>query len=342
VQGSGDASAVGKAEHGFIVPDLSGPPTGGTLYDAQLIAALQRAGVRCRRWPHCGGARPTARDADRFWVDSLYLEQLPQLRAELAGAPLMLMLHYLPSLVRLGREVRAAELTPVERNALSRADGYLVPSSFMLGQLALLGLQHNAICVEPGVELPAQLAARVVAPGALRSVMLCNVTEGKGVLPFLAALGERLRHADRCSLEIVGATDREPAYASACRALCDATPALRSAVRFAGGLPHAAAIARLNAADVLVSASRMESYGMALAEARAMGVPVLARAGGHTAAQVEPAAGGRLVHDDAALAEALLDLVRAPAELERRRAAAIATIRHRSWDDAARAFSAQL
>jgi glycosyltransferase involved in cell wall biosynthesis len=83
----------------------------------------------------------------------------------------------------------------------------------------------------------------------------------------------------------------------------------------------------------------MESFGLALAEARALGVPIVARAGGNAAAHVDAAAGGRLVGDDAALAAECALLARDPAERQARRAAAQAArsrSRSRSWADAAR------
>src|SRR5690606_33710116 len=79
-----------------------------------------------------------------------------------------------------------------------------------------------------------------------------------------------------------------------------------------------ACIEALLDADVLLSASRMESYGMALAEARACGRPILARPGGNVAALVDPAWGGALVPHAAAVAESCVALARDRVELEAR------------------------
>jgi glycosyltransferase involved in cell wall biosynthesis len=74
-----------------------------------------------------------------------------------------------------------------------------------------------------------------------------------------------------------------------------------------------------------------------LAEARALGVPVVARAGGNSAAHVEARAGGVLVHDDNALAAECARLARDRDERGRRRAAARACRPPaRRWADAAR------
>jgi glycosyltransferase involved in cell wall biosynthesis len=168
--------------------------------------------------------------------------------------------------------------------------------------------------------------------------MLCNLVEGKGVLPWLEHLAPRIRDGDRFVVRIAGGGD--PRYIERCRALIASEPGLRACVELLGPLPHMEALNVLQAADLLLSASRMESYGMALAEARALGVPVLARAGGNTAAHVEPAAGGALVGDERALAGAFLALVRDRDALAARTRAAAAAVRARSWHDAAAEFTA--
>jgi glycosyltransferase involved in cell wall biosynthesis len=92
---------------------------------------------------------------------------------------------------------------------------------------------------------------------------------------------------------------------------------------------------------VLLSASRVESFGMAIAEARASGCAVIARRGGHVAELVTPAAGGELVDDDPALVRALLALARDPVLRARRVALAEAgRLAARSWAAVASEFAA--
>jgi glycosyltransferase involved in cell wall biosynthesis len=79
----------------------------------------------------------------------------------------------------------------------------------------------------------------------------------------------------------------------------------------------------------------MEAYGMALAEARAAGVPIIALAAGNAPAHVEPAAGGALCISREEIAAELLRLARDSALLAERDRLARAAIRTRSWDDAA-------
>ena len=317
----------------WIAPALDGPPTGGTLYNARMLAALRAAGVECTQGVLDNEIPPAP--ADIYLLDSLYLAHAAALR-EAGARPLWLLLHYLPSLIR-----PEAPVGP-ERDALACADGLIVTSAFMQRHVRELagGLSDklaDVVCVEPGVD--AEPAARPALSSPPWVIMLAHVTDNKGIAPLLAALARRLREDDRFALRIVGSLDAEPAYAAACAAQVTRHPALKACVAFTGLLAPPDARAELCRADLLVSASRFESYGMALAEARAAGVPILATPGGHAAGHVNAIAGGELSADVELLAPRLLTLVRTPALLAERKRAALAHRYHRPWQAAAREFA---
>lgn len=293
----------------FVVPDPRASISGGNIYNLGLIEALRCAGVDVRVVD-----RRAARTDGHCFVDSLYLDDLSRF------APCHLLAHYLPALVE-GCE----SLSPAERAALLAADGFVVPSAYMAGALARLApAPRPAIVVAPGVEIGAPDVARKA-----RAVLVANLVPGKGVLPFLQALAPR-----RFPLAVIGRTDVDPAYAAACRA---AGPD----VAFLGALAHDETIREIAASDFVVSASRMESFGLALAEARALGVPIVARDGGNAAAHIDEAAGGRLVDSDHALADECVRLASDRAAIERRRRAAAARCPPpRAWADAAHDFVA--
>src|SRR5450432_443999 len=122
--------ATKEAAHCFVVPALDGPITGGTLYNRELLGALSQV-VDVR---HCELGEPglgaALAAASSVSVDSLYLESVPDLRRQTAGR-LLLVSHYLPSFVALGRAASNSELNVDERRALSCADAFLVTSAFM-------------------------------------------------------------------------------------------------------------------------------------------------------------------------------------------------------------------
>ncbi|HWA76493.1 MAG TPA: glycosyltransferase [Polyangiaceae bacterium] len=312
------------AEQLFVVPDLGGRPTGGTLYNRRLLGALSQLGFTAR-WCELERAEFALREEQPriVWLDSLYLAGVPALKARLSGsARLGLLLHYLPALVAQGRRVEASELSVAERAALSLADCALVPSEFMREVVSGLGFGDRPIlCVEPGCELLPGTPAAARAEG-VRALLVAHVVAGKGIEPLLAALAVALGPSDRFELCIVGDLSVEPSYAARCQALVAAEPMLVGRVRFRGLLSERDAHAALFASNLLLSASFMESYGMALAEGRAAGLPLLVRDGGNVRFHIEPAAGGECVASATELAQACVRLCRDPGEHERRLLAA--------------------
>ena len=339
------AAAPRAAEHCFVVPALDGPITGGTLYNRELLAALRAYASTSLR-----SLEPSAPElgevldaASSVWVDSLYLEQLPELKRRTA-ARLGLILHYLPSFVDLGRAGTMAELSRVERRALLCADAFLVTSAFMRNALEELEVPNKKtlLVLEPGTHATLS-ASRPAARAELRVVLVGNVVPGKGIEPFLRALESLLDAGDRVRVSIVGSLSPDPDYAEGCRRLVSRSRVLAERVVFFGGLSQPATLAQLARSDLFVSASRMESFGMALYEARVVGVPILARSGGNAAEHVDPEAGGQLVASDDELARACLALARQPALYAERAACARARAPlARSWQSAALEFVTQI
>jgi len=326
----------------LVAPPFDGPPTGGTLYGARLAAALCRRGVLCERLGvDEARSRLASGDDGAFFVDSLHLDDMPALaRAANGSRKPTLLVHYLPSLVEKGDMFEPSCLSAIERAALDAADRLIAPSQWMASLLLSTGVSDDRVAVvEPGVEVARssqRLASRERSPLAV--VLVGNLVSGKGILPFLRALGELLSaDVPPIRLTIAGDPSRDAPYASECRGVVQQSAALREIVRFTTP-SHAEALAAIAASDVFVSASRMESYGMALAEARAAGVPIVARAGGNVAAHVDPASGGELVPDVPSLGSALVRLAQHPAELARRRSRAERAVHRRSWDEAAGEF----
>jgi glycosyltransferase involved in cell wall biosynthesis len=98
------------------------------------------------------------------------------------------------------------------------------------------------------------------------------------------------------------------------------------------------------ASDIFVLASRFESYGMALAEAIAHGLPIVSSTAGAIPDTVPPDVGRLVPPDDvAAFAEAIRLLISDPAERRRlARNACRAAAKLPSWRDSARRFAAAI
>ena len=339
---SQQCAGVLNRSHWFVVPDLDGPLTGGTLYNRELLAALSRAGFPARALDITSARRAlTEASPGFFWVDSLYLEVLSELR-ELSRR-VGLIVHYLPSLLASGGDPAQTHLGPAESLALGSAQAFLVPSKFMRDAIGgLAGSDRTVLVVEPG-----RFADGVGAPAepgsGVEAVLVANLLPEKGVARFLAALADELLEADRLRLSIIGSSELDVRYAATCRDLVSENPRLRERVVFEGALPPLTVVARMSSKNLFISASVMEAYGMALAEARTVGLPIVAREGGNVGVLVDPRAGGELARSDAELAKACVRVARDPRahvlRLERARRAALGP---RPWSEAARELIAQL
>jgi len=327
----------------FIVPDLDGSISGGTLYNRLLIAALKQADCPCEWLPmdQAAAALATAGGTDHYWVDSLYLDQWPELaRAARPGTRLGLIVHYLPSLVSHGEGIGAGDLTPAEAVALATGTMFLVTSPFMQGILhRLMGPVRPVLQVEPGRPLP---SSSLLPSPPVRAVLVANLVEGKGVDRFLVSLAEQVRESDGLHISIVGGDKHDSGYAERCRGIAR-NPRLGSRVRFLGEQSHEQTLRVMAASNVVVSCSQMESYGMALMEARVLAVPILAQAGGHVAALVGLDSGGELFENTAELVGKLMFICRDPEEHRRRMALARArALPARPWSEAALEFVSQV
>jgi glycosyltransferase involved in cell wall biosynthesis len=144
-------------------------------------------------------------------------------------------------------------------------------------------------------------------------------------------------------LTCVGSTARDPATTERVQALSRVL-ALGDRVRFTGELDGRALDRAYDAADVFVLATRRETFGMAVAEALARGLPVVSTTTGAIPALVGGDAGLLVRPGDVdALAHALARVIGDPG-LRRQLGAGAARARNRlpSWDEAARRFGAAL
>jgi glycosyltransferase involved in cell wall biosynthesis len=298
----------------FVLPECRASITGGNLYNERLIKALVARGRTCLTmdWPEAAAWLTAGRPANVL-VDSLLIDLLPSLRARSrAGQRLVLLTHFLPSLDPTADAAERLHRRRREMALLRHLDAFVVPSP--LAEHAVMeriggGPDVQILVLPPALGFRPE--PRAVPTGPLRGLLVCNLLPNKGVREFLLELGRQVRTGDRFRIEIAGHDDIDPAYAASCRAAVAQAPALREGVAFLGAVPPDR-IARLYArAHVFISASGFESFGMALQEARACGLYILACDAGNAAAHLAGSA-GQLVPDVATLAEACARLIAGP------------------------------
>jgi len=232
------------------------------------------------------------------------------------------------------------ELEGAERRALLFASGVIATGKATLPLLARYKLKIT-IVVEPGTD-PAPLALGSGGQG-LELLTVATIHAGKGhelLVTTLAALPHRNWH-----LTCAGSLTRDPEAADRLRATIRRF-SLESFVLLAGELNDAELSACYNRADVFVLPTLQETYGMAIAEALAHGLPVISTMTGAIPDLVGPDAGILVAPGDGpALARALSLVLGEEGPVVRARLASGARLvrqQLRTWDDAARDMASAL
>jgi glycosyltransferase involved in cell wall biosynthesis len=292
-------------------------PSGGNAYDRQVCRALAEIGwpvdvhVVAGSWPRPDAAAYAALagvvqripDGALALLDGLVASTAAEVLVPQANRLRLVALVHMP----LGQGTADSEARTREGAVLSAAASVVTTSAWSRRTLLeLYSLPGDRVHVaEPGVDA-APLSPGTRTGGSLLCV--AAVIPGKGHDVLLDALATMTDLSWDCLG--VGSLDRDPAYAASLRrrVLDDE---LGDRVRFPGPRIGADLDRTYASADLLVLASRAETYGMVVTEALARGLPVVAadvggvaEALGHGTGGIKP---GLLVppDDPATLAAAL-------------------------------------
>ena len=307
----------------FVVPDgIDDParPSGGNTYDRQVCRELSSIGFSVREhaipgaWPRREVASLTALDGvvkripdgGVVLLDGLIASTAPDVLVPHARRLRLILLVHMP----LGHRPAADATVDAqmrERAVLSASVAVVTTSTWTRRRLLeLYSLPEDRVHVsEPGVEA-AELASGTRTGGALLCVAAVKFDKGHDVL--LGALEMISELSWHCVC--VGSLDRDPAFVDDLRRRA-LKGGLDDRLHFAGPRTGADLNRSYGAADLMVLASRAETYGMVITESLARGLPVVAaevggvtEALGHGADGIRP---GLLVPpgDPAALAAAL-------------------------------------
>jgi glycosyltransferase involved in cell wall biosynthesis len=324
-----------------VLPDgIDDParPSGGNVYDRHVCSGLAALGWSVREhavhgfWdrPGATGFAALTRVIDAIpdgavvLLDGLIASTAPAVLVPQASRLRMVVLVHMP----LGDRPRDDDARPRENAVLSTAAAVVTTSAWARDRLLeLYALAPDRVRVaHPGVDA-AQPASGTATGGALLCVAAVTVDKGHDLLLDALTTISDLTWSCVC----VGRLDRDPAFVDALRRRAQDN-GLGVRVKFPGPLSGTELDRSYAAADVMVFASRAETYGMVVIEALARGLPVIAAdVGGLTEALGHGAAGSRpgllVAPDDAAalgaalrawLGDATLRLRLRQAALERR------------------------
>jgi glycosyltransferase involved in cell wall biosynthesis len=288
---------------GFATWD-SAVPTGGNVYNQNLVAELRALGTNVQLhtlhgpWPE-GDASSHAQLArvlhvtPASLVDGIVACGAPDVIAAAVedGRVIIIVLH-LPISDELGLEPSQRErYAALEARALQAASGVVCSSRWSAAQITRRFGRRDVGVAIPGVR-PAAAAHGSQHTGAPRFVTVAALTPTKDQLTLIEALTQL---ADLpWTAALIGSDKAAPYYAARIRADI-AAAGLGERIVVPGMLAGDALDREWDAADLLILPSRRETYGLVIGEALARGIPVVVPAGTGAVEALEQGATG---HDD--------------------------------------------
>jgi glycosyltransferase involved in cell wall biosynthesis len=279
----------------FVVPGPLTTRTGGSIYDRRVVEGLRARGwhvtvVELDAFAH-PLAPPLATAPARFaaipdhelvLVDGLAFGTMPEVIEReswrLRFVPIVhMVLSATPGLTR----GESAWLSNLERRALARAHHILITGTRTKRFVTLMtgrNTDDQITCIPPGIDRAVTRTLR--SDGPVRLLCVANVTWGKGHDVLLEALSRQ--HDAEWELTCVGSVTRDTRYAERLSVRA-AQLGLQRRIRWLGELDTDAIEAQFAGADLFVLPTRAETYGMAVAEAIAHGLPVVSTRTGEIA-----------------------------------------------------------
>ncbi len=349
--------------------------TGGTIYDAEVVAGLRRGGDDVHAlelanetrsvtagfgipWPRLGQAfgvvkrgldlarRIAALAPDVVVGDELCFAELAVAfrgRRTKTGSPKrVLLVHHLTAW--------ETERPLLQRRLFRAVEGYAVEASCKLittslttrNRLLAEGTRKPIAVVWPGADrLPRAL--RLEHANGVRFVFIGALIARKRVVTLVRAFRAAYEANGGATLLLVGSTTCDPTYVAEVRRVVK-TLGLERCIEMKGELTEAGVARALNSADVLVMPSSLEGYGIAATEAIYAGVPVIAaRAQGLEEALAPCPAACFFADDETSLACIMQDFATTTELRAAMRAAAqAASCNMPTWQGCAAAFRKEL
>jgi glycosyltransferase involved in cell wall biosynthesis len=221
----------------------------------------------------------------------------------------------------------------LEGPILRRADAVLTISEHSRRQLLELGVPEDRISVVmPGVERPERTTPQDDAwppAGGLRLLFLSRFVRRKRPHVAVDALAELLQRGVDCSLVMAGDGPLRRSLRQRAR-----STGVAERISWPGPVSHEK-WGLYETADVLLFPSLLEGFGFVVAEAQALGLPVVAARGTATSEIVRDGETGLLVDGDAASFADAVERLAEPGALDTFRSHAREAVERFHWDLAA-------
>lgn len=312
--------AVNKSPIYFIVPDVDAFLSGGNIYNKNLIGHLKDnyLSVHQLSWQQFINQEATLSTQGYYFFDTLYLSDLAQNIKKLSKLhSKFLIVHHLQSLYPPTGWNSEAYFKEKEYPLLRYFDGFLTSSNFTVRYLNQNGLPQPKVAILPALTIERKKYHRKKHT-SIKALIVANVIERKGILPFLNILSNRLENKNIENLEvtIAGSLDMEKSYVQACKNILDKQSKLKKIIQFTGSVSPRKIENLYLQSNLYLSTSLMETYGMALQEARAYSLPIIGLDRGNVGEHIVQEVSGFLVDSMEALIKQLLIFCNKPSSLE--------------------------
>lgn len=292
----------------FAVPGDPAQRTGGYLYDRHLLSALRARGLAIQPlrlpdgFPFPGPAERARAAAmlaalpenTSLLIDGLAFSVMPEVMAHEARRLRLVALIHHPLAYETGlAPAMAGALKASEQTALGFARKVVVTSPATRDTLVEdFGVPPGRVLVALPGTAPAPLSTG--SPGPSLSLLTVGSVIPRKNFPNLIKAMATLGDLD-WRLDLVGSLSRDPQEVGRLREALEDLGPLGGRVSLLGELDEAGVAGAYASSDLFVSSSLYEGFGMAVAEAIARGLPVVAVRGG--------AIGGWLSSDAACMVE---------------------------------------
>ncbi len=284
----------------FVVPQPDEFHSGGNIYNANLIGALKDLKVDCTIAQPADLLRLEIRKNSFLFWDTLYLDQLRYLNANDNN---WLIVHHLESLYPSKGYSSDQWFEENEAALLKKFDGFLVSSDFTSNYLKSKGFsKEKIIAIEPALDRKPEISSRDFQ--TVNALMVANLQERKGIEPFLKSLSEK-ELPSNLKITLAGSDQFEPEYAQKCLRMIENSPTLGKNFHYLGQASPEEIWALYQQVNLFISTAFMETYGMAIQEAAATGLPLLVLNGGNAANHVKEAKNGMVSQDMSDLVDKL-------------------------------------
>ncbi len=267
----------------LLHPPANAGASGGHIYNAHMLDEARQCGFALDAWAidetttdaRLAGTLSARRFRRVLW-DSLLMRRIDHVAPLCPLADHRLLVHYLPSQNPLLDAERRKAAQRQEDQAI-RCVRSLLTTGYRLADHLRSRYPGKAVFVcEPGVDGSFRQAPDAVRPAGPRNhvhlVTVANLLPAKGYLELFGIL-RRLAHLP-WRWHIVGDETVDVAYADQLRQAAAAS-GLSERMLLHGVLTHNALAALLRSADAFAFPSLYEAYGMAVAEAAALGLPIV-------------------------------------------------------------------